>query len=193
MKREDIIRIFSHIPTLYTERLTLRAFKVTDFEDVYRYSCDSEVSKYLLWEAHKSKSYTREYLNYIAGRYRLGDFYDWALQKNDDGRVIGMCGFTSINPQNDSAEIGYVVARDCWGNGYAAEALLAVLEFGFNVLELNRADGKYIVENAASRRVMEKCGMTYEGVLRSYMKIKGKYRDIGVCSVLKNEFDLKLK
>jgi RimJ/RimL family protein N-acetyltransferase len=74
------------------------------------------------------------------------------------------------------------------GNGYACEALERVLKFGFEVLELNRIEAKYIVGNDASRRVMEKCGMKFEGVARQSMLIKGKYRDIGKYAILKSEF-----
>ena len=111
----------------------------------------------------------------------------------EDGRVIGTCGFTSLNFSSDSAETGYVLARDCWGQGYAAEALMRVIDFGFERLGLNRIEAKYMVDNPASKRVMEKCGMKFEGVLRASMKVKGKYRDIGVCSILKDEMRLHEK
>lgn len=175
------------MPRLETERLVLRRLSTGDCEDVYNYSRDPEVPKYLLWDPHPNMDYTRQYLDYIAQRYRLGDFYDWALERKSDGRVIGTCGFTSINFASDSAEVGYVLASDCWGQGYATEALECVLDFGFDNVGFNRIEAKYMVENPASRRVMEKCGMSFEGVLRSAMKVKGKYRDIGVCSILCSE------
>ncbi len=178
------------MPQLQTERLILRRLRTGDCEDVYNYSRDPEVPKYLLWDPHPNMDYTRQYLDYIAQRYRMGDFYDWALERKSDGRVIGTCGFTSINFSCDSAEVGYVLARDCWGQGYAAEALECVLDFGFDNVGFNRIEAKYMVGNPASRRVMEKCAMTFEGVMRSSMKIKGKYRDIGVCSILRDEHNM---
>lgn len=190
MKKERIYKIFSHMPRLQTERLILRRLSTSDCEDVFYYSRDPQVPKYLLWDPHPNLDYTRQYLDYIAQRYRLGDFYDWALERKSDGRVIGTCGFTSINFHSDSAEVGYVLARDCWGQGYAAEALECVLGFGFDYVGFNRIEAKYMAENPASRRVMEKCSMTFEGVLRSSMKVKGKYRDIGICSILRDEHNM---
>jgi ribosomal-protein-alanine N-acetyltransferase len=102
--------------------------------------------------------------------------------------MIGTCGFTNIYPQHDSAEIGYVINPAYRGKGIAVEAAMRVIDFGFSELGLNRIEAKYIVGNDASRRVMEKLGMSFEGVMRSSMLVKDRYRDIGVFSILKNEF-----
>ena len=63
-----------------------------------------------------------------------------------------------------------------------------MLRFGFDVLGLHRVEARYMVGNDASRRVMEKLGMQFEGVRRGSMLVKGAYRDIGICSVLVNEY-----
>ena len=102
--------------------------------------------------------------------------------------MIGTCGFTRFDYANNSAEIGYVLNPAYHGQGFATEAVEKVLEFGFDRLCLNRIEGKYMVENKASRRVMEKCSMTFEGVRREGMLIKGRYRNVGVCSILKKEY-----
>jgi len=67
-----------------------------------------------------------------------------------------------------------------------------ILDFGFNEIELHRIEAKYIVGNEASRRVMEKCNMKFEGIAKGSMKIKGEYRDIGKCAILKGEYTLSL-
>ena len=190
MRREDICKIFANIPTLKTERLILRKIKGDDVEDMYEYSCDASVTEYLTWSPHPDKTYTLEYISYLQSRYRTGDFYDWAVVLKDTGKMIGTCGFTRFDYANNSAEIGYVLNTEYHGQGIATEALEKVLEFGFEKICLNRIEGKYMVENAASRRVMEKCSMTFEGVRREGMLIKGRYRNIGVCSILKREYCL---
>ena len=188
MKRESICRIFSNIPKMETERLILRKIVIDDVEDMYEYSKDNSVTEYLTWSAHIDRSYTLEYINYLQARYKTGDFYDWGVVVKESGRMIGTCGFTRFDYVNNSAEIGYVLNSDYHGHGIATEAVTKILEFGFDRLNLNRIEGRYMVENAASRRVMEKCGMRFEGVRREGMLIKGKYRDIGVCSILNKEF-----
>ena len=79
MKKEKLYRVFSHLPELLTERLTLRKMLVTDTQDMYEYACRSDVTKYLTWHPHPDKAYTREYLQYLGSPYPAGLFYDCAI------------------------------------------------------------------------------------------------------------------
>ena len=191
MKKEAIRRIFANIPTLETERFFLRKLSIDDTDDMYEYSKNPEVSKFLTWSPHVNKQYTYEYLQYLQNRYRCGDFYDWAVICKDSGKMIGTCGFTRFDLPNDSGEIGYVINPDFRGKGIATEVCGRVIEFGFENLALNRLECKFMAENTASRRVMEKNGMIFEGYRRKGMLVKGTYRDIGICSILKEEFSKK--
>ena len=188
MKKEKICSVFSKIPTLHTERLTLRRLGAADVDDMFDYAKRQDVTEYLRWYPHQSKKYTSDYLRYISARYKLGDFYDWAVVENESGRMIGTCGFTSFDLPHDSAEIGYVLNPEFHGKGYATEAATRVLEFGFSELSLHRIEARFMKENTASLRVMEKLGMTLEGYRRDGMLIKEKYRTIGVCSILCHEW-----
>ena len=188
MKRETVCKVFSNIPTLETERLILRKIKIDDVDDMYEYSKNPEVTRYLVWSPHPDKEYTFEYISYLQSRYKCGDFYDWGVINKFDNKMIGTCGFTRFDFVNNSAEMGYVLNTDYHGVGIATEASFAVMKFGFERLGLNRIECRYIIGNDASRRVMEKNGMTFEGVRREGMLIKGVYRDIGICSILKSEY-----
>ncbi len=190
MKCETVYRIFSDMPVLETERLLLRRMKVSDCYDMYEYASRSEVTRYLTWSPHPDMEYTKEYLQYISNHYKLGDFYDWAVILKSENKMIGTCGFTRFHTQHDCGEVGYVINPSYRGQGIAAEALCEVIRFGFSRLGLHRIEAKYIDGNVASRRVMEKVGMHFEGVRRGEMRIKGSYRDIGVCAVLREEFQL---
>ena len=86
-----------------------------------------------------------------------------------------------------SAEVGYSLARDCWNQGYATEALAAVLRFGFDTLRLNRIEAQHETSNPASGRVMQKCGMTYEGTLRSRVFNKGHFSDVRLYAILRSD------
>lgn len=187
-KKDRLYNIFSSMPELECDRLVLRKMKKSDAPDMFEYAKNEDVTKYLLWEPHENLWYTEQYLNYVQGRYREGSFYDWGVILKAENKMIGTCGFTRIDTDNNVGEVGYVINPAYRGHSYAVEAVCRVIEFGFNNLELNRIEAKYIVENGASRRVMEKCGMTFEGVARASMLIKGKYRDIGKCSILKDEY-----
>lgn len=188
MKREEIYRIFSNIPTLQTERLTLRRLMVSDALDMFEYSKNPEVTRYLTWDAHPDVMYTREYLQYLGTHYNVGDFFDWGVILTSEDKMIGTCGFTRFDYNNNSGEIGYVINPAYRGQGIADEAVRTVMQFGFETLKLNRIEAKFMEGNTASLRVMEKTGMQLEGYHRSAMLIKGGYRTIGVCAILRDEY-----
>ena len=188
MNKHFIYNIFSSIPRFETEHLLLRRMKVEDAEDMFEYACSAEVTRYLTWNPHADVPNTREYLTYVQKQYEAGEFYNWALIYKPDMKMIGTCGFTSFDDDNNSAEIGYVVNPAYQDRGLATEAVKEVIAFGFQKLGLNRIEAKYIEGNEASRRVMEKCGMSYEGTHRSALLIKGEYKTISVCALLRDEF-----
>lgn len=191
MKRQELIGIFSRIPTLETERLILRKMKPTDAEDMYDYARRREVTEYLLWSPHTNREYTRDYLRYLQNRYALGEFYDWAVTDRKSGRMIGTCGFTRIDPEHRCGEIGYVLHPEFCGQGIGTEAAERVLLFGFEVLGLHRIEARFMKGNEASKRVTEKLGMVFEGYRRDAMWVKRQYRTIGVCAILAEEFTKK--
>ena len=162
MKREKIYKIFSNMPNLCTERLVLRKMCVSDTEDMFDYARRENLTKYLLWSPHNTSGYTRDYLKYIETRYKAGDFYDWAVIERSSGRMIGTCGFTRIDTQNDTGEIGYVLNPDFHGKGYGTEAAQEVIRFGFDTIGLHRIEAKFMQGNDASLHVMEKIGMSFE-------------------------------
>ncbi len=208
MDREEIQRIFRDPPTLQTKRLTLRKMLKSDYHDMYEYACQPQVTKYLLWDVHDSEAYTYKYLQYIQSRYRQGEFYDWAVVAKEEmiGRpgeklrrsllppsaasrkMIGTCGFTRFQHEHRCGEVGYVLNPAYWGLELAPEAVSAVLRFGFCELRLNRIEAKYMAENHASRRVMEKVGMRFEGITRESMFVKGEFVSVGICSILRREY-----
>ena len=188
MKREAVYSIFSRIPTLQTERLILRKLSMDDTDDMYEYACRADVTEFLTWSPHPDKAHTFDYLSYLQKRYKTGDFFDWAIVCRDTEKMIGTCGFTRFDFANNSAEIGYVINPKFKGKGIATEVVGKVIRFGFENLALNRIECRFMTENNASRRVMEKNNMTFEGIRREGMLIKGTYRDIGVCSILRSDF-----
>ena len=189
MKKETVFKIFSNIPTLYTERLSLRAMHPIDAEDMFDYAKRPEVTKYLLWREHEDIYFTRDYLSYIGRRYALGDFYDWAIIDRESRKMIGTCGFTKIDTANNSAEIGYVLNPDFHRRGFGSEAVKRILKFGFEELKLNRIEARFMQGNEASLALMRSVGMTFEGYMRDLVFVKGSYRTVGVCSILRSEYE----
>lgn len=187
MNRFD--RFFRPFPIIESPRLRLRKMEKQDSADMYEYACREETTRYLLWNPHPSIGYTKSYLSMVQRMYRNGGYYDWAVIEKASGRMIGTCGFARLDERHGVGEIGYVLNAAYRHHGYASEAASAVIEFGFEKLELNRIEGRYMVENEASRRVMEHCGMIYEGTLRGSMFVRGRYRDIGLCALLRCDYE----
>lgn len=171
-----------------TDRLSLRKLEITDVSDLYRYASKEDTSRYLLWSPHPNEHATRYVIENILRDYRAGKYTELAIVLRESGRMIGTCGFTTFDTQNMTAEIGYVISPDYWGMGLACEAVSAIVNFAFCELGVKRIEAKYMVENHSSRRVMEKLGMTFEGVQRSKLFVKGRFRDIGICSILSEEY-----
>ncbi len=188
MNKETLYRIFSNMPELETSRLVLRRMKASDSADMYDYAKSPEVTRYLLWRPHPDIAYTRRYLEYLGGRYRIGAHFEWAVVHKDTDRMIGTCGFARVDTANNCAELGYVLHPDYHGQGLMTEAAERVLQFGFNVLGLNRIEARYMLGLDASRLVMDRLGMLFEGVQRSAMLVKGSYRDIATCAILAKDY-----
>lgn len=171
-----------------TERLTLRRIDHCDSSDMYEYSSNERTTKYLLWSPHASKYATRSIIDNMRRAYRAGEYFELAVVLRETGKMIGTCGITSVDAQNHTVEIGYVISPDFWGMGIAAEAAAVMINFSFCELGAKRVEAKYICGNERSLAVMKKCGMTFEGIHRAKMLVKGEYRDIGICAITSDEY-----
>lgn len=185
----EIADIYSSLPTMETERLVLRKIVLDDAEDMFAYGSDPEVSRYVTWNQHHSKSDTEEFVEFVLGQYEAGRLAPWGIEWKETGKIIGTIDFVSWNTNHHFAEIGYVIARNHWGKGITTEAVKELIKYGFTKMGLVRVQAKCFVENIGSERVMEKAGMKFEGILRKSMLIKGKHRDLKMYSILKEEFE----
>ncbi|PLR76245.1 GNAT family N-acetyltransferase [Bacillus sp. V3-13] len=187
----EIEDIYGDLPVLETERLVLRKLTLEDLEDIHSYGSDEEVSKYVTWDTHRSLADTREFLDFVLQQYENKKVAPWGIEYKENKRLIGTIDFVWWKPAHNSAEIGYVLAPQYWGKGIATEAAITIIQFGFTNMDLVRIQARCFVENKASARVMEKAGMSFEGVLRKSMLVKGRHQDIMMYSVLKEEFSAR--
>lgn len=179
---------FHDLPELETGRLLLRKLRMTDAQDMYEYSRDPEVALHVLWDAHTSISESRGYLRYAVRQYRQDLPASWGIELKENGRLIGTIGFMWINRDHHSAEVGYSLSRQYWNRGIMSEALDAVIDEGFMELGLHRIEAQHEVDNPASGRVMAKCGMLYEGCVRGRLYNKGRYVDVSLYAILRDDY-----
>lgn len=179
--------LFSNLPVLETNRLVLRKIRMHDSNDVFAWSSDERVSRYVLWDAHRTVADSKNYIRYLRHLYRSGLPSSWALELKETGRVIGTIGLMWYSAVNNSAEIGYSLSAEYWNRGLMTEAVQAVLDFCFDTLKLNRVEAQYDIRNTASGRVMEKCGLRQEGILRSRIYNKSEYVDVALWAILRTD------
>ncbi len=189
MNLEDIFR---NLPTLETPRLLLRKVRLSDAHDIFAYASDPAVARYTTWPPHPTVAATEAFVTELLKRYAEGLVGPWAIVHRRDGVVIGSCGFAYVMAWHGRAEIAYTLAQPYWGQGLMPEAVGAVIKLGFETLQLNRIEARCEIENVASERVMQKLGMQFEGVLRQHTQVMGKYRDLKLYSILKEEWPAKL-
>jgi RimJ/RimL family protein N-acetyltransferase len=154
-----------------------------DAEAIFHgYATDPEVTRYLVWQPHKSLADTRAFLRACMDDWRAQSRFPWAITRESDGNSIGMI---DLRPAGHMAEVGYVLARGEWGKGYMTEALTAVVEAALALPGIYRVSAVCDVENVASARVMEKAGLLREGVLKRYLLhpgMGGEPRDAFCCA-----------
>ena len=151
-----------------TNRLILRRFVSEDAEAMFRnWASDSEVTKYLTWPTHSSievsKFVTEDWVN----SYSDEKYYQWAIVLKENGEPIGSISAVHMNEEVDMVHIGYCIGRAWWHQGITSEAMKAVMDFFFDIVEANRIESRHDPRNPNSGKVMQKCGMKYEGTLRS--------------------------
>ena len=180
---------FYRLPVLETEDLVLRKPAMKDAKDIFAYASDPEVSRYVLWEPHRSIGETRSFIRYLRSLSRSGCPTSWAVTLKETGKVIGTMGFIWYSDVNRSAELGYSFSREYWNHGYATQALKAVVDASFRCLPVNRLEAQHDVRNPASGRVMEKCGLRQEGVLRDRILNKGEFVDVALYALLRSDWE----
>lgn len=168
---------------LKTERLILRRFRETDAESIFNSFVNDEGFLYYANKEPRSLEQEKASLHGIEEKYSSPEYYNWLITLTD-GTVIGAVNL-NVENYNESLEFNYAVDRPHQNSGYMTEALNAVKAYAVNRLKVNRFFGGCEINNTASERVMEKCGLKYEGTLRNHLKLKDGYHDMKVYSLIR--------
>lgn len=152
---------------LETQRILLRPFRAEDAEAMFRnWASDTEVTKYLTWQTHKSPEDTRALCAAWEAASEKPDCYQWAVVLKELGEPVGSLSVVRMREEIGSVELGYCIGRAWWHKGLVAEAVQAVIDFLFRDVGVNRIAACHDVRNPNSGRVMQKVGMRYDGTLR---------------------------
>jgi ribosomal-protein-alanine N-acetyltransferase len=136
-----------------------------------------ELDHALAWISHQRRESTR------------GRATNFAIRLLPGSSLIGCAGLRDIDPEHMQAELGFWIGVDSWGQGYAREAALAVIEFGFERLGLNRIYAHHMARNPAAGKVLLHAGMQREGLMRARVRKWGLYEDVVLYAILREDED----
>lgn len=161
-----------------TARLVLRDLDASDHAAVHRFAADPEVVRFMDWGPNTPDE-TTAFLDLVTAAATAVPRTRWALAvvRAADDLVIGTCELHVEDPVHRRGSMGYTLARDAWGHGYATEAAAAVLALGLDRLRLHKVSATCDPANAGSARVLEKIGMTFTAVLEDHFRVRGEWRD----------------
>jgi len=174
------------LPTLATERLVLRPFELADAAAVRRLAGAPEVALTTQNIPHPyEEGMAESWISSHLPAWEARDVLTLAVSVEGEG-LVGAVSL-HINRAHRRGELGYWVGFPYWNRGYATEAAAALMEFGFDELELNRIQARHMTRNPASGQVMQKLGMRPEGVHRELVLVRGSFEDVAMYGLLASE------
>ena len=154
-------------PKITTQRLILRVPVVEDAPALFEsYTSKSYILKYLSWVAHSNVDQTIDFLKHCISGWNNKSNFTYVIEVTNISK--GPIGMIGIHPLKNGVGFGFVIAEEYWNRGITSEALTKLLDWSLDQDAVFRAQAFCDVENSASARVMEKAGMSFEGILRRY-------------------------
>lgn len=171
-----------------TERLVLRRFTLEDVNDVYAFASDPMISKHLNGFPGMTIEEIQNYINqqncFEPGE--LGKCFDLAVQVKSEQKVIGLV--TLVSHEHTQGEVGFALNVEYQRQGYAAEAVRAVLDYGFSWLKMHRIFARTGRHNISSWLLLERVGMRREGLFINDHMEEGQWHDTFVYAILADEW-----
>ncbi|HEX2915637.1 MAG TPA: GNAT family protein [Chloroflexia bacterium] len=174
-------------PHLETDRLILRRIETADAKALLKLLSDREVLKTTDAPQLENLEQANWLIEGLEGLFSTKAGIRWGITLKPKNTLIGTCGFNRFEYQHSHSGIGYELAKQYWGQGLMTEAVAAMVNYGFEALQLNRIEALTILDNIASIRVLQKLGFREEGILREYIYAHDRYNDVRIFSLLKRE------
>jgi RimJ/RimL family protein N-acetyltransferase len=164
---------------LKSKRLILREITLDDLEDIHQLHSIPEVDEFNTLGIPKDIEETRKLIKPAieAQTKSPRTAYEWVIESKGNGAFLGLAGMFLSNDKYRLGEMYYKLFPDCWGKGYATEVAQKLVETGFEVFNLHKVEAGVATDNRRSIRVLEKIGMTREGLRRKVLPIRGRWAD----------------
>lgn len=183
--------MLTHLGTqiIKSERLTLRPFLYTDNDDMLAYwVSDPAIQSMYSEPVYSTKEEVKVLLDKYIGSYTKSDYYRWAIIENSSNICIGQIAVFLVDNKNHFCEIEYCLGSRFHRRGYATEAVNLILDFCFHKVNFHKVQVCHKEGNIASQGVIKKCNFTYEGTLRDYFYMEGRYVSRLYYSMLQEEY-----
>lgn len=168
---------WDRLPTVEASRLILRWIGEEDVDSLYDIFSNPEVMRYWSTSPLTDKSAAASLLKEIHDGFEQRALLKWGVARRSDNALIGTVTLINFDFTHRRAEVGYALGRAHWGHGYIQEALHALLDYAFGVLDLHRIEADVDPRNAASIRTLERLGFQREGYLRERWQVGGEILD----------------
>ncbi len=164
--------------TLQTERLRLRKFRMDDVDGLFKWASDPRVTTFMSWDAYKDIEEARNAVEKWILQYEKNS-YHWCVEEKNTHEIIGRINVV-VHGNNNYCEVGFCYGAEYWNQGFATEALKAVIHYLLNEDGFHIVEAKCAGKNVASEKVLIKAGMKKEAVLvdRVYNKRTEKYDNL---------------
>lgn len=186
-------KYFKPFPVLETERLVLRKLKKSDYSDLYEYCSDPISCRFSDWEIHSDENVTKQFIKGQLSLERRGEYFIWCIELKESSKVIGTVSITDIDRHFKVAELGYGIQKKYWGNGYATEAVEALVDYMFCTVGVQRLCARIVTSNLTSVRLATRLNMECDGLLRKGVYLKDKAHDVYVYSITDTDYVRILK
>ncbi|TDL79161.1 GNAT family N-acetyltransferase [Peribacillus frigoritolerans] len=175
-------------PQLETDRLRLRSIERSDAVKLFDYFSKREVTEYYGMDSFKTLEEAETLIHSFQIGYQSNKLIRWGIELKETNELIGTCGFHALSKKYKRAEVGYEISHLHWQKGYASEAIEAILDFGFEEMEMIRIGAVVMLANSPSRSVLLRLGFKEEGRLRNYIIQDNIPCDVIMHSLLKEEW-----
>ncbi|WP_214710534.1 MULTISPECIES: GNAT family N-acetyltransferase [unclassified Exiguobacterium] len=176
-------------PELITSRFILRELEPRDARALYVILSTGEVMRYYGSDPLLAVYEAKNVIAYFKDQFQQGKAIRWAICDRETNELVGTIGFHNWTPQYFRAEIGFEVAPNHWRRGVAHEAASAVIRHGFDEFKFHRISALVAPENEGSNRLVQKLGFTEEGLLHDYAYSHGRFMDLTMYRLLKEEWN----
>lgn len=181
-------KYFKQFPELESERLFIRKLTLEDAPDLQLIRSDKKVMTYMDTDHHVTVAFSKNFISKNLKLYEQKKGIFWALIEKKTGSFIGDLAYWKIDFKNSRGQLGYTLKPEYWGKGLMKEALIQVIDFGFNQLGLHSLEADINTENENSRKLLKKLGFKKEAYFRENYYYNGAYLDSEIYSLLKTDF-----